>query len=55
MEEEIIIIVKPPRQQNIAADLSSMDSAQATTVQTFSNRADAIAYLANSEATDDRA
>ena len=52
MEEEIIVIVKPPRQQTVAADLSTSDSDQATTVKTFASRADAIAWLAGSE--DDR-
>lgn len=51
MEEEIIIIVKPPKQQTVAADGSD---AQSATVHTFANRADAIAFLAGPEATDDR-
>lgn len=53
MEEEIIIVIKPPKQQQIAA-FDAGDPAAGTTVASFSNRADAIAWLAGELATDDR-
>lgn len=52
MEEEIIIIVKPPQNKALAAD--SLSTEGGATVHTFANRADAIAFLAGPEATDDR-
>lgn len=50
MEEEIIIIVKPPKQQALVAESSDSSA----TVNAFTSRADAIAFLA-AEALDDRA
>lgn len=55
MEEEIIIIVKPPQRQAAPGDSLTEAAGEAcATVKTFQSRADAIAYLAGTEASDDR-
>lgn len=51
MEEEIIIIVKkPPSGQTLTAESASPEIG----AHRFTSRADAIAFLAGAEATDDR-
>lgn len=52
MEEEVIVIVKkPPQNPNFAAEADSM---QAQSEHFIGSRAEAIAWLAGTQATDDR-